>query len=124
MITPKYVLKEIRKDRLRKSIRKKIGGTPEKPRMLIVRSNKYLYTQVIDDTSGHIIASASSLEKDIKSGLKSTKDVAAAKMVGKIIAERLKEAKIEKVVFDRNVYSFTGRIKAFADAARENGLIF
>lgn len=124
MITPKHVIKKKRKLRLRKTIRKKINGTPEKPRMLVVRTNKYIYTQVYDDTIGKVIASASSLEKEIKSELKSTRDTEAAKTVGKIIAERLKEAKVDTVVFDRNVYPFAGRIKAFADSARENGLKF
>jgi large subunit ribosomal protein L18 len=124
MITPKYVIKKKRKERLRKSIRKRINGTPEKPRMVVVRSNKYLYTQVVDDINGNVLASASTLEKDVNSQLKSSKDKEAAKLMGKIIAERLKEKKIANVVFDRNIYPFTGRVKEFADAARENGIKF
>lgn len=124
MITPKYVIKKRRKERLRKSIRKRINGTAEKPRMIIVRTNKYLYTQVVDDTNGNVVACASTLEKDVKVQLKSTRDKEAAKAMGKIIAERLKEKEISTVVFDRNVYPFTGRIKEFADAARENGIVF
>ena len=124
MITPKHEIKKKRKERLRKTIRKNINGTPERPRMIIVRSNKYIYTQVVDDFNGSILASASTLEKDVKTQLKSTKDKGAAKLIGKIIAERLKEKKIESVVFDRNIYPFTGRVKVFADSARENGLKF
>jgi large subunit ribosomal protein L18 len=124
MITPKYEIVKKRKERLRKSIRKDINGTPERPRMIIVRTNKYIYTQVIDDSSGHVLTCASTLEKDIKAQLKSTKDKEAAKIMGKIIAERLKEKKIEAVVFDRNIYPFTGRVKIFADSARENGIKF
>lgn len=124
MITPKHVIKKIRKERMRKSIRKHLSGTPNIPRMLVARSNKYLYTQVYDDTTGNVLASASTLEKEIRSELKSTKDKEAAKVMGKVIAERLKKVKIKKVVFDRNVYPFTGRIKVFADSARENGIIF
>ena len=124
MITPKYVLQKAKKERLRKSIRKIVNGTSEKPRMIIVRSNKYLYTQVFDDTTGNVLASASTLEKEVKTQLKSTKDKEAAKAMGKAIAERLKNIKIERVVFDRNYYPFTGRIKAFADSARENGIQF
>ncbi len=124
MITPKYIIKKKKRARVRKSIRKIINGTPEKPRMIIVRSNKYLYTQVYDDTTGSVLTSASTLEKEVKSQLKSTKDKEAAKLLGKLIAERLKENKVKRVVFDRNVYPFTGRIKIFADSARENGILF
>jgi large subunit ribosomal protein L18 len=124
MITPKYILKRKRKERLRKSIRQRINGTPEKPRMIVIRSNKYLYTQVFDDSSGNVLASASTMEKDIKSQLKSTKDKEAAKLMGKIIAQRLKDIKIDAVIFDRNIYPFTGRVRIFADSARENGIQF
>lgn len=124
MITPKYVTKNKKKARLRKSIRKIVNGTPGKPRMIVVRSNKYLYTQVYDDTTGNVLASASTLENEVKSQLKSTRDKEAAKAMGKIIAERLKKINVDKVVFDRNVYPFTGRIKVFADSARENGILF
>lgn len=124
MITPKYIIKDQRTARVRKTIRKKISGSPERPRMIVVRSNKYIYTQVIDDLNHLVLASASTLEKGLAESLKSKKDLSAAKTLGKVIAERLKEKKIEEVVFDRNVYAFMGRIKAFADAARENGLKF
>lgn len=124
MITPKYIIKKRKKARVRKSIRKTINGTSEKPRMLVVRSNKYLYTQVYDDTTGKVLASASTLEKEIKSQLKNTKDKEAARVMGKVIAERLKKNKIKRVVFDRHVYPFTGRIKIFADSAKENGILF
>ena len=124
MITPKYITKKKKRARVRKSIRKVINGTPEKPRMIIVRSNKYLYTQVYDDTTGSVLTSASTMEKEIKSQLKSTKDKEAARLLGKVIAERLKKNKVKGVVFDRNIYPFTGRIKIFADSARENGILF
>lgn len=124
MITPKYIIKEKRKERVRKSIRQRVMGTPARPRMILVRSNKYLYTQVFDDTAGTVLTSASTMEKEIKTQLKSTKDKEAAKMIGKIIADRLKEKNITAVVFDRNIYSFTGRVKVFAESARENGIQF
>jgi len=124
MITPKYILENRRKRRLRKSIRKKIGGSNEKPRMIVFRSNKYLYIQVYDDINRKVIASASSLEKDIKEQLKSTKNKDAAKLIGKIISDRLKKKKINSVIFDRNVYAYTGRVKIIADSARENGIKF
>lgn len=124
MITPKYIIKQKRKERVRKSIRQRLAGTPARPRMIITRSNKYLYVQVYDDSSGGVLTSASTLEKDVKSQLKSPRDKEAAKLMGKIIAERLKDKQITSVVFDRNIYSFTGRIKVFADSARENGIQF
>ena len=124
MITAKHVLKKKRKERLRKALRRRLPGTPQRPRMIVVRSNKYLYTQVYDDSSGNVLTSASTLEKDIKAQLKSTKDKEAAKLIGKIIAERLKEKQITAVLFDRNIYPFTGRVKVFADSAREQGIQF
>ncbi len=124
MIKPKYIIKKTKRLRLRKSIRKKLNGTAEKPRLIIIKTNKFLYTQVIDDSEGKVIASATTLEKEIKSKLKSTKDIEAAKTLGKIIAERLKEKKIKTVVFDRNIYPYMGRVKAFANSARENGIKF
>lgn len=124
MITPKYIQKNKRKNRVRKSVRKSLSGTPERPRMIIIKSNKFLYTQVVDDENFKVLASASTLEKDVKKQLKSTKDKEAAKVMGKVIAERLKEKKITSVAFDRNIYPFMGRVKAFADSARENGIKF
>ena len=122
MITPKYILKNKRKDRIRKSIRKKISGTPERPRLIIVRSNKYLYAQVYDDENAKVLANASTLEKEVKSKLKGTKDKEAAKVLGEILAERLKKKKVKTVVFDRNVYDYKGRVKVFADSVREKGI--
>ena len=124
MITPKYIIKRKRKARIRKSLRKSINGTAGRPRMIVIRSNKYLYTQVYDDEKGKVLATASTIEKEIKSTLKNTKDKEAAKVIGKVIANRLKKKKIKSVVFDRNTYPFTGRIKVFADSARENGIKF
>jgi large subunit ribosomal protein L18 len=124
MIKAKYIERNKRNSRLRKSIRKVISGNPERPRMIIVRTNKYLYAQVLDDLNGKVITYASTLEKDVRAKLKSTKDKEAAKVMGEVIAERLKKLKIDSVVFDRNVYSYTGRVKIFADSAREKGIKF
>ena len=124
MIKAKYIEKNKRNNRLRKTIRKKISGNQEKPRLIIFRSNKYLYSQVVDDVNGNVLAHASTLESEVKSKLKSTKDKEAAKVMGEVIAERLKKLKIKEVVFDRNVYSYTGRVKVFADSAREKGIKF
>lgn len=125
MITPKHDIKRDRQLRLRKSIRKKIGGgTAEKPRMILIKSNRYLYTQVIDDINHRILAAACSLEKDLKAQLKSAKNRDAAKVLGETIAARCQEKNISMVVFDRNVYTFGGCVKVFADAARAKGIRF
>lgn len=124
MITAKYIIKKKRNVRLRKALKNKVRGTSGKPRMIIVKSNKYLYTQVIDDESHVVLASASTLEKAIRENVKSSKNIEAAKKMGELIAERLKKIKIGQILFDRNVYLYTGRVKAFADAAREKGIQF
>jgi len=124
MITAKYAIKKLKRQRVRRALRATLSGTPERPRMIMVKSNKYLYTQVIDDASHQVLLSASTLEKELKAKLKSAKNKEAAKLLGETIAERLKEKKIAAVVFDRNVYPYTGRIKIFTDAAREKGIRF
>ncbi len=103
-------------------VRTKISGTPECPRLNVFRSNKNIYAQLIDDLNGVTIASASTLDKAFDAE-KTTNKEAAAK-VGQLIAERAKEKNVTEVVFDRGGYLFHGRVKALADAARENGLQF
>ncbi|MGF1622030.1 MAG: 50S ribosomal protein L18 [Rhodomicrobiaceae bacterium] len=110
-----------RKMRVRKTIRKSAGG---RPRLSVFRSSKHIYAQIIDDTKGHTVAAASSLEKDLASNLKTGADTNAAIEVGKLVAKRAREAGVEKVIFDRGGYIYHGRIKALADAAREGGLSF
>ncbi len=110
--------------RRRKRSKKKTKGSEERPRLVVFKSNRYIYVQAIDDVSGKTIVSASSLESEIKKELKSTKDIEAAKKVGETIGKRLKEKSYETVVFDRNGYLYHGRVKALADAAREAGLKF
>ncbi len=105
-----------------KRIRRTMMGNSAIPRLCVFRSNKEIYAQIIDDESRTTICSASSLEKDLK--VKNGSNVEAAKVVGKSIAEKAKKAKITKVVFDRGGYLYHGRVKALADAARENGLEF
>jgi large subunit ribosomal protein L18 len=90
----------------------------------VFRSSKHIYAQIIDDVAVRTLAAASSLEKDLKSSLKTGADKAAAGAVGKLVAERAKKAGIDNVVFDRGAYRFHGRIKALADGAREGGLSF
>ncbi len=107
--------------RVRERIRRNLAGTPERPRLAIFKSQKYIYAQVIDDAAGKTIASASSRDKD--SGAKGA-NAAAAKAVGALIAKRAKDKGINRVVFDRGGYLYHGNVKALADAARENGLEF
>ncbi|MBW1820293.1 MAG: 50S ribosomal protein L18 [Deltaproteobacteria bacterium] len=108
----------------KKRIRKKVFGGLEKPRLCVFRSTKHIYAQVIDDTTGHTLASASSMEKDAKEHLEKGNKAAIAKHIGKIVAERSMEKGIKKVVFDRNGYLYHGRVKAVSDGAREAGLKF
>ncbi|MFC0544555.1 50S ribosomal protein L18 [Kutzneria chonburiensis] len=103
-------------------LRKKISGTPERPRMVVNRSSRHITVQVIDDLAGNTLASASSLEADVRA-LDGDKKARAVK-VGQLVAARAKEAGIDKVVFDRGGYDYHGRIAALADAAREAGLEF
>jgi large subunit ribosomal protein L18 len=110
-----------RKSRVRRAIRKAANG---RPRLSVFRSSKQIYAQVIDDEHGHTLAAASSLEKDVRTGLKTGADVEAAKAIGRLVAERATQAGVTKVVFDRSGYLYHGRVKALADAAREGGLDF
>src|SRR5678816_2901630 len=110
--------KQIR-SRIHTRIRRKLQGTEERPRLAVFRSVAHIYAQVIDDTKGQTLVAASSVEKAGKSG---GGNVAAAKAIGKSIAERAKEKGIKTVVFDRGGYQYHGRVKALADAAREAGL--
>lgn len=113
--------KSIRRDKIKRTIRKKVQGTPERPRLTVYRSNKDIYVQVIDDQQGRTLLSASSLKDKQAHG---ASGVEQAKLVGRAIAEKAKATGIEKVVFDRNGYLYHGRVKALADAAREAGLNF
>lgn len=108
-----------RRQRVRFALRQRSGG---RPRLSVHRSNRYIYAQVIDDGAGRTLASASSLEAGVKSGLDSTADREAAKRVGQLIAERAKAAGVEEVVFDRGGYKYHGRVRALADGARDGGL--
>lgn len=121
------IIKESRKEKRKirhLRIRKKIFGTPERPRLSVYKSLRYIYAQIIDDIKGYTLVSASSLEKELKSQLKSTDNIEAAQLVGKIIAKRALEKGIKKVVFDRGGFLYNGRIKALADSARAEGLEF
>ena len=105
-------------------VRKKISGTPEMPRLCVYRSNKSIYAQVIDDTKGQTLVSASTIDPAIRGQLDEQTKTGAAQMVGKLVAERALNAGIKDVVFDRGGYLYTGRVAALAAAAREAGLNF
>ena len=103
-------------------LRKKVVGTEVRPRLVVNRSARHVFVQLVDDSKGHTLASASTLEKDL--GLIGKNNVEAAAKIGAAIAERAKSAGVEKVVFDRGGFLFHGKVKALADAAREGGLKF
>lgn len=103
-------------------IRKNLSGTPDRPRLNVFRSNSNITAQIIDDTKGETLVSASSLEKELN--IKNGGNIESAKIIGAEIAKRAKKAKITKVVFDRGGYLYHGRVKALAESARENGLEF
>ncbi len=110
--------------RIHRRVRTRVEGTPERPRLCVFRSMTHIYAQVIDDRSGITLASASSMDKETRKQVRGGSNVAAAKVVGKVVADRALAAKVEKVVFDRGGYKYHGRVKALAEAAREAGLKF
>lgn len=111
---------EVRR-RIHKRIRRRVAGSPERPRLAVFRSLKHIYVQVIDDSAGRTLAAAGSIEKAYEGN---GGNLAGAKDIGRLVAERAKAAGVTKVVFDRGGYLYHGRIKALADAAREGGLEF
>ena len=116
--------KEDIRTRIHRRIRKRMTGTADRPRLAIFRSQSHIYAQVINDETGTTLCAASSLDEVLKKDMKRGATVAAAKAVGKLIADRAKEKSVERVVFDRGGFLYHGRIKALADAAREGGLQF
>ena len=105
-------------------VRKRISGTPERPRMAVFRSNNHMYVQVIDDVAGHTLVSASTLQGEVKEGLEKTNNIDAAAKLGSVIAKRAIDKGIKTVVFDRGGFIYQGKVKALAEAAREAGLEF
>ncbi len=121
----RIALKNKRYERRNRRVRKNITGTPERPRLTVFRSAEHIYAQIIDDTTARTIASASTTDREVKAKFaggmtKSDK----CKLVGQVLAERAKSAKVGTVAFDRNGFLYHGRIKALAEAAREGGLDF
>ena len=113
----------VRKNKHRK-LRKRFTGTPERPRLAVFRSNKHMYVQIIDDTVGNTLVSASTNQKDVQGQLEHTNDIEAASYLGTVIAKKALEKGITTVVFDRGGFIYAGKVKALADAAREAGLEF
>jgi len=118
------VSKNVRRQGVHLRIRRRVRGGVSAPRLNVFRSLKHIYAQVIDDVRGCTLVSASSCDAEIRKTLKSGGNIAAAKIVGKALAERAKVAGISRVVFDRGGYTYHGRVKALADEARKNGLTF
>ncbi|MCR5792279.1 MAG: 50S ribosomal protein L18 [Lachnospiraceae bacterium] len=107
-----------------KRIRNRFAGTADRPRLAVFRSNNHMYAQIIDDTVGNTLVSASTLQKDVKADLEKTNNVEAAAKLGEVIAKKALDKGITTVVFDRGGFIYQGKIKALADAAREAGLQF
>jgi large subunit ribosomal protein L18 len=120
---PKVASNEVRL-RIHQRIRKRLSGSEVRPRLAVFRSNKHIYAQIIDDSKGATVTAASSLEVDAKKDLKGGGNIAAAKAVGKLVAQRAKDKGVQNVLFDRGGYLYHGRVKALAEAAREAGLKF
>ena len=120
----KMIDKNAERQRRHARVRKKISGTAQTPRLNVYRSLNHIYVQIIDDTKGVTICSASTMEKDVKTAIKDMTKTEAAKVVGKTAAEKALKLGIKEVVFDRGGYLYTGRVQAVADGAREAGLNF
>jgi len=116
--------REAHRRRIHVRMRKTLAGTPERPRLCVHRSSRHIRAQVIDDQTGRTIVSASSLDAEVKGQIKGGGNIAASKVVGKMVAERAQAKGVDKVVFDRGGYQYHGRVKAVAEAAREAGLKF
>ena len=108
----------------KKRIRKKLSGTPERPRLSVFRSARHIYAQIVDDVAGHTLVSASSVEKTTRGQKDFENNVAVARYVGKLVGKRAVEKGIQSVVFDRNGFLYHGRVKAVSEGAREAGLDF
>ncbi len=108
----------------KKRIRKKIYGTPQRPRLSVFRSSRHIYAQIVDDAAGRTLVASSTVDKQVKEAPKFENKIAAANFVGKIVGERALDQGIKKVVFDRNGFLYHGRVKSLSEGARESGLIF
>jgi large subunit ribosomal protein L18 len=117
--------KVARRQRAHKRVRNRVAGTSERPRLAVFKSDRHIYAQLIDDQAGHTMAQASTLDAEVRGRIEGgTGNLAAAKAVGTVVAERAKAKGVERVVFDRGGYIYHGKVKAIAEAAREQGLQF
>ena len=123
-VSVRKLSRELHRERMHRRIRNKIAGTPERPRLCVHRSIRHIRAQVVDDNAGRTLVSASSLDEAVRAQIKGGGNIAAAKLVGKIVAERALALGMELVVFDRGGYLYHGRVKALAESAREAGLKF
>jgi large subunit ribosomal protein L18 len=123
-VSVRRLSREAHRERIHLRMRKRLVGTPERPRLCVHRSSRHIRAQVVDDVAGRTLVSASSLDKDVRATMKGGGNIAAAKIVGKAIADRAKAKGIENVVFDRGGYQYHGRVQALAEAARAAGLKF
>ena len=112
------------REKKHRRMRNHLSGTAERPRLAVFRSNNHMYAQIIDDTVGNTLVAASTLDKDVKAELEKTNNVDAAAYLGTVLGKKAVEAGITEVVFDRGGFIYQGKIQAFADAAREAGLVF
>ena len=117
-------LVQTRRLRRQRHVRNRLSGTTQRPRLAVFRSSKHIYAQMINDETGTTLVAASTMEPDIKAQVKYGGNKAAAKVVGRVVAERAKQAGIDKICFDRRSYKYHGRVAALAQAAREAGLKF
>ncbi|MHC4715561.1 MAG: 50S ribosomal protein L18 [Planctomycetota bacterium] len=117
-------IKNVRRQRRKRRIRRRVTGTADRPRLTVFRSNKNIYAQIVDDTAGRTLASASSMDKTLRSDVPQGGSRSAAVVVGTALAERAAAAGVKKVVFDRSGYAFHGRVRELAEAARKGGLEF
>jgi large subunit ribosomal protein L18 len=124
VVPARKLSRDAHRQRIHRRMRQSLAGSEGRPRLCVYRSIKHIRAQVIDDRKGHTIASASSLDAEVKKQIKGGGNIASAKVVGKVIAERAKAAGVEQVVFDRGGYQYHGRVQALAEAAREAGLKF
>jgi large subunit ribosomal protein L18 len=124
VLKDKVIIKQEKKARIRQRIRKTIRGTADRPRLHVFKSNRYMYTQAVNDENGTILAAASTLEKGFRADHPNAKNMSGSEKLGEIMAQRLKEKNIGKIVFDRGLYPYHGRIKALAEALRKGGLTF
>lgn len=116
--------KDNKRNKIRRRVRAKVNGTPERPRLSVFKSSKHVYAQIIDDVNGITLAAASTLSTELKDKVAGKAGIESSEMVGELIAEKAKATGVESVVFDRGGYKYHGKVKALADKARNGGLIF